>query len=116
MVAPGGGLLILPARFALSDFHVFFEVEALFLYTLINNTKSIVPTRLSPPTTSLSIEGHDVDNQVGSAIQQHDVSSDQDVCALRRRRSQAYFQILGYGLQAFLEAWRQCATHHQLFL
>ena len=114
MVAPGGGLLILPARFALSDFRVF--LEALFLNTLIKNTESIVPVRLSPPTTSLSIEGDDVDNQVGSAIQQHDVSSDQDVCALRRRRSQAYFQIPGYGLQAFLEAWRQCATHHQLFL
>jgi hypothetical protein len=77
---------------------------------------AVTQSILSLTTTSLSIEGHDVDDQVGSAIQQHDVSSDQDVCALRRRRSQAHFQILGYGLQAFLEAWRKCATHHQLSL
>jgi hypothetical protein len=55
-----------------------------------------------------------VDHYVGSAIQQDNVSTDQDVRAIRGRRWQPPFQFLGTWLQALLEPWWQSATPGKL--
>jgi len=51
-----------------------------------------------------------VHNDISSAIQQHDVSPNQYVRAIRRRRWQPPFQILRTRLEPFLKPWRKSAT------
>ena len=55
-----------------------------------------------------------VHNDIGPAIQQDNVSPNQYVLALRRRRRQLPFQILRTWLQPFLETWRKLAAPHKL--
>jgi hypothetical protein len=57
----------------------------------------------------------DVHDYICSAIQQNDVSTNQDVRAIRGRRGQPPFKVLGTGLEPFLESWRERATPHKLF-
>jgi hypothetical protein len=56
----------------------------------------------------------DVHDDICFVVQQNDVSSDYDVCAVRRRRRQTPHQFLGTGLDAFLEACRKRAAPHEL--
>jgi hypothetical protein len=62
------------------------------------------------------LKGDNIYNQVGAAIEQHDVSADQDVGTFRRRRSETDFQVLRNGLKAFLKAWWKSSTHDELAL
>jgi hypothetical protein len=58
---------------------------------------------------------NEVHHDVGSSVQQNDVSTYQHVRALRWRRRQAALQVYGNRLKAFLEAWRECTAPHKLF-
>jgi hypothetical protein len=57
----------------------------------------------------------DVHNDVGSAIQQNDVSTDQHVRAIGWRRRQAPLEFFRAGLEALLEPRRQSAAPRELF-
>ena len=62
-----------------------------------------------------TLEVKDVQHYVSPAIQQDDVSSNQNVRAIRRGRRQPPFQVLRTRLQAFLKTWRKLTASHKLF-
>lgn len=53
-------------------------------------------------------------NHIGSAIQQHNVPSNQHISAIRRRRRQTPFQIFRARSDFLLESWRKGAALHKL--
>src|SRR5258708_26660240 len=57
----------------------------------------------------------DVDDHIGSAVQQNDVPPNQDVRAIGRRRWEPPLKILRTGLELFLESRWQRAAPHKLF-
>ena len=56
----------------------------------------------------------DVDDHIGSTVQQNYVARNQNVRALWGRRRQAAFQVYGNRLEALLEAWWERAAAHKL--
>ena len=71
------------------------------------------------PALPVSLANFEVDYvyyHVGSAVQEDEVSTDQDVGAFWRGRSQAPLEFLGAGLNALLQtAWKCAAAHELLF-
>src|SRR5713226_4593883 len=61
--------------------------------------KSVTP---APQMQLADFKMEDVHNDVGSAIHQNDVSPNQHVRAIRRRRRQAALKVFGTGLEPFL--------------
>ena len=56
----------------------------------------------------------DVDDYVGFAVEEHDVPTDEHVCAIGRRWWEAMLQLFGAGVQTLLQTRRQCAADDQL--
>jgi hypothetical protein len=70
------------------------------------------------PALPVSLADFEVDyvhDHVGSAVQEDEVSTDQDVGAFWRGRCQAPLEFLGAGLNALLQTGWKCAAAHQLF-
>jgi hypothetical protein len=57
----------------------------------------------------------EVHDDVCSAIQQNNVSSNQHVRAIRRRRREPPLKVFGTGLKPFLKPRRERAAPHKLF-
>ena len=54
-----------------------------------------------------------VDHHFGAAIPEHDVASDEDAFAIRRRRSHAAVQVSGDNHHSTLQFTRKCRADHQ---
>jgi hypothetical protein len=63
----------------------------------------------------MKVDWDDVQNYIGSAIQQYDVSANQHMCGIWRWRRKPPLEVYGNRLKAFLEPRRESATPHQLF-
>lgn len=72
-----------------------------------------VPLRSDQPSLA-TLKMKNVHNDIGSAIQQNNVSTNQYVRAIRRRRRQPTFQLLRTWLEPLLQSWRKLATPHKL--
>ncbi len=67
-----------------------------------------------PPARALQFEMKDVENDVGPPVQQNDVCTDDDMCAIRRRRGQLSCQFRRAGLNFLLQTRRERATTNEL--
>jgi hypothetical protein len=56
----------------------------------------------------------DVEDHVGPLVQQHDVSANDDVGAIGRRRRQLPFEFRREGLNFLLQAWRERPATNEL--
>ena len=68
------------------------------------------------PRPRLEFEMEDVYDHIGAAVQKYDVSADEHVRAIRRRRWQAALEIFRAVVHTLLQTWRQGAAHDQLAL
>ena len=71
--------------------------------------------RASVVPTISQLEVKDIHDHIGSAIQQNDVSSNQYVRAIGRRRRQPTLKLFGTRLETLLEPWWQGTTPRELF-
>jgi hypothetical protein len=55
-----------------------------------------------------------IDHYVRPAVQQHDVTANEHVSAVRGRRWQTLFEVWRTGLDALLQPWRERAAPHEL--
>jgi hypothetical protein len=62
------------------------------------------------------LKDDNIHDQIRAAIEKHDISADQDVGTLGRRRSETDFQVSRYWLKAFLKTRWKGTAHNELAL
>lgn len=63
-----------------------------------------------PDATLIDFEVEDVDDHVCSAVEEHDVTTDENMRAVGRRRGQTALQFLGAGVHTLLKTWGKRAA------
>ena len=63
-----------------------------------------------PDATLIDFEVEDVDDHVCSAVEEHNVTTDENMRAVGRRRGQTALQFLGAGVHALLKTWGKRAA------
>src|SRR6516225_4456876 len=67
----------------------------------------------NPGKPLIDLKMEDVDHYVGFTVEEHDVPTDEHVCAIGRRWRQTMLQLFGAGVQTLLQTRRQCAADDQ---
>src|SRR6202008_89465 len=66
-----------------------------------------------PDATLIDFEVEDVDDHVCSAIEEHNVTTDENMRAVGRRRGQTALQFLEAGVHALLKTWGKRAAANE---